>query len=207
MTNLARAVVALDGWIGGPGVNVLHFSEGFAPPFDEDSIQGTADELHTAYSACADMLAPGVTITIPAAFPIFDVDTGEIVDVISVPEPVDVITSTGTSGSTSRAAQICVRLSTSKFINGRRLQGRFFFGPIGGGLLQSDGQVSPTMQNNFTDAFGGMTSGIGTRLAVWHRPKGNPHADPPVPPTGGDWADVISVKGSPTPGTLRSRVT
>lgn len=199
MTNLARVVVQLDGWVGGPGVNVLHFSEGFTPPWDEELVEDLVGTLYDAYNACKDMLAPSVTVTVPAAVSIIDAGTGELVDIITSPSTPSVITSTGTSGSTSRAAQFCVRLNTSKFINGRRLQGRFFFGPMGGGLLSSTGQVTSTLSDNFSDAFSGLISGTGPRMAVWHRPKAGF-------PTSGDYGDVISVTASPTPGTLRSRV-
>lgn len=198
MTNLARVFVGLTGWDGSPGVNVLHFSQGTNPSWDQDTIQTMCDEVVGIYESLRGSFAPGVVSLIRPEVDIIDVASGEIVDQIAASPAFGGITSTGTGGSVSRATQMLIRFKTDKWVGGRLIRGRMFLGPVTSQMIDAQGRIAAGYLTSVPDAFTACTSGIGTRLAVYRRPN---------KATGvvGDWGDVVSVSVAPKPGVLRSR--
>lgn len=198
MTDLARVRLAASGWNGGPGVNVLHYSSGTLGAWDGAAAQSTIDELHAFVNDCSMLWAPGITITFPTSLDIIDSDTGNLIGIEPVPTPVAAVASTGTGASVSRGSQVCMNLLTDMFRNGRRLQGRIFLGPVAQGQIGSDGAINLGSRQLFESKMAAMTSGVGTRLAVYSRPKGNP-------PSTGYYGDVVAVHCKVTPANLSSR--
>jgi hypothetical protein len=91
-----------------------------------------------------------------------------------------------------------VSFRTNNFVNGRRLIGRSFVGPIAAQAFNSAGQIQNSAIVAFGGMFDGLISGTGPRLCVWHRPTG-PSA------TDGTYGDVATITARSMPGTLRSR--
>ena len=204
MPVIARTYVGLTGWNGAPGVNVVHWephgtlgadAEDYTPTLVVAAILA----MRTAYEAAVDYFSPGVTVHFPNDATLIDVATGDAVDSVVGNDYVQDLVAAGTNGQESRATQACLALKTARFINGRRLQGRLFLGPISSGALQSNGQMDTTFVSDVNTAFLPLTTG-GTadiQLAVWHRPK---------PPNGaGDVAGAVTALVGAKPAILRTR--
>jgi hypothetical protein len=198
MTNLAKFVVTTDGWDGAPGINVLMFSAGTLLDLNDVAVQSAYDEIHTLFSDLKTYLAPGLTVNVSTEAGIIDAATGDLVNIIPVATSGGPITSTGSSGEVTRAAQLNVRHTTDVFLRGRRLKGRSFIGPIAAGLFDSQGNIASASAAFVTNKFVAMTSGVGVRLAVWQRPS---TANGGV----GTFGDVVLSECQATPGILRSR--
>lgn len=201
MTVLARIRVALTDWPGAPGVCTLHFSPGLlSSAFDIEVIGEIGEFLNDAFTSMSDVLVPGMHWTIEDDVAIFQDSTGEIEDILTMPDGPYTGTGSGADAKTSRATQVCMALLSDQFLNGRRLQGRFFWGPVTGSALDTAGNVNSTVRSVWPPLFDGLISGTGARLAVWHRPT-------PAAPSSGSYGDVVSIRANTVPGTLRSRKT
>jgi hypothetical protein len=198
MTLLARVYIDLDGYPGAPGLNVLHFSQGSTSSWSDTVVDGLHDEVQRMLEACRFYWAPGVLATIRSYSDIFEHADGQIVDQVSPPTAYPTVVSTGTNGQESRATQALIRFRGDRWVNGRRVQGRMFFGPANGALCDSQGYINEDARATFEDAFVAMTTGVGPRLAVWSRPN-------PAKNRGGEWTDVTSVTVAPKPAVLRKR--
>lgn len=199
MTLLARAIVTTTGYIGAPGINVVHYSAGLGPAVsDSDSADQFLPELLACFQGYASIMPAGLTLTVSPDVSYFDDSDGVILGVTSYTG--GPLTMTGASSilNGSRAVQLTVRHKTDQFVGGRRLQGRTFVGPITGDAIGNDGQIEAGWIDDTPDIWSGAISGLGARLAVWHRP---------TTPTGTDGAygDVVNITANATPGTLRSR--
>lgn len=201
MTLLGRSIIESTGYTGAPGYNVVHWSGGFgAGPNDPDGVEEFHDNLETLLLAVAGYLRDQGTWTVLPDVVHFDDSDGVILGSVTDPGGARIVEGSGSGAALSTVTQACCALSTDRYVGGRRLQGRMFLGPIAATALDSNGQISVTAAPDIAGNFSGLISGLGGRLAVWHRPPvGNP--------TGGDYGDVITVTTRFTPGTLRSRKT
>lgn len=195
---LARVRVGLTGWPGGPGVNTLYFSPGTGLSWSLTNINGMVEEVHTAYGALSSFFAAPVKIDVSPEVEIIDTGTGKLQDIYTSDAVVTTISAPSSAQTMPYASAVLCRLSTDRFINGRRLQGRLFISPCALAAFDADGQVKDTWADNAEDAFVAMTTGVGPRLAVWHRPTTPTSSD-------GDWGDVIRVIVPLKPAVLRSR--
>lgn len=201
MAELARLIIDLDGWPGAPGVNVLHFSKGFpAGSWTQQDIDDLLTEIDS--NVCLGfytLLAPNVRIQLRNEVTIFESSNGQIQDVMAgTNAPVHRTSPAGTDGQTPRSTAALVRFAGDRYINGRRLNGRMFLGPLSSGIIADDGMINTTYQDAIADAFFASISGVGVRLAVWRRPGQGL--------SNGEYADVASVSVRPQPSSLRSRL-
>lgn len=207
MTLLARAIIRTDGFEGAPGINVLHFSEGTGGGggWSQAVVDGLYGELDGLAAALKNIGAPGTTRIVLDELAIIDHASGQTVDVRTPTMPsVAYVTASNEPGDLPRATAALVRFSTDRFINGRRLKGRMFAGPMSGQHVNDQGNFNGTVTGVLNDAFVAMTSGVGVRLAVYRRPI---PADPAngTPARSGDWGDVTVVQTAEKPSYLRSR--
>lgn len=198
MTNLLKFVTSLDGWPGGPGVNVSYFSQGSHVLLDSGAAQDAYDELHSFYANNPSHWRTPVRIIVDRNPSVVDVESGKIIDVLSVGTVDDDLVGSGTGGSLPQSTVLCMRLSTDRFLNGRRLNGRWFLGPVPATVLGDDGNVKDEIINAQEGAMAAMTSGIGVSLAVYSRPG-------PRNNSIGQYADVVNVTCLKKPTNLRSR--
>jgi hypothetical protein len=187
MTNLARVKVSWEGWDGGPGVNVLHFSQGFtATGWDGSIVTSLLDEIGAAYAGLGDVMHTGVSCTIPDQAEIIDGGTGQLVDIIP-----------RTSGQSEKVIgratvamppniMLLFRLKGDNFRNGRLTQGRIYIGPLATTAAQDDGNVKTSVAQGLPANWAALLSGPGPRLAIYHRPT-------KTAPSSGDWTDVATV--------------
>jgi len=197
MTQFARTIVELEGYDGAPGVNIFNW----CGPAHADITQSYVNDFNETLSEAFDAVtaagwADGVVVTINPNVGVHEVDTGDLVGgFIDEGGP---YTWTGTGdGEESRATQLGFRWLTNDFRNGRRVQGRTFFGPAPSGVLDATGNVAAGIRSTLPPFFDGIIDGLGGRLIVWSRPTpGN---------TDGAYADVVSCTIAPKPFILRGR--
>lgn len=199
MADLARVKIELGGWSGAPGVSILNFSPGTIDWSSQSDVDAFYEELDTYTSTVASVYVQYVTIAVSPDLTIFDSETGNIQYVTGPTDAPTTYTSAASPSKTSRATMALVQFQTNKYINNRRLKGRMFLGPLAAESMTNDGLISTALQDAVPNWFAAMTSGIGPRLCVWHRPTASA-------PANGDYADVTSVSVRPTPSYLSSRL-
>lgn len=201
MTELARVVITSTGYLGAPGYNIIHASQGTIVPMDrQDVADSICQDLSDAYQDFQSYLVDEVQWAIGPTVQFIDVDSGALLDEITASFSNQVITGAGTGLALDRSACFNVAFRTNDFVNGRRLIGRSFVGPISNNGFTSSGQIDSGVVSTVSSAFDGLISGLGARLAVYHRPA-------PGQTTGGTYGDVVTVTCRSVPGTLRSRKT
>lgn len=201
---IARSLIGLSGWKGGDGVNVVHWvPRGTANPtvgsYDTTIVNGVAADLMDIYAGIVSKMPQGCKVQTLAEVTLLDVTTGKAVGAIAATSLPDVLVAQGGPGKTSRATQATLSLGTDTFINGRRLRGRVYVGPIGTDALNDDGTVRTDVQTAIGEGFrplcaDGLSDG---QVVVFHRPtKGG---------SDGGASPVTSYIVRSLPGTLRSR--
>lgn len=193
---LARVVVDLFGWEGGPGVNVYHFE------YDDDgALQDVPNLLQAAYSSVKTYILSGVSIQTPIEAVEINVTDGVPKRIVALPPTVATI-GTGSDGSIPRGTQANVRHFTDAVHEGRRLNGRNFIGPLAGGAIDGGGNISSGARAAFSAMFDGLQDLIEARLMVYHRER---KATEDRPYSAGYAAHVQSSQCLTKPANLRGR--
>lgn len=206
MTNLLRVKVGSAGYIGGPGVNVWHFSPGVPETeWTVDTINEVYDALGDIYEYFATLTPNTVTYTRELDAAEIDVASGDIVNMVTPTSTFSPIPGTNGTGTAPRSLCMTVAYGTDIFHAGRRLRGRSFLGPMSPSAITSTGQVSATEIDEVQDRYAAIITGIGVRLAVYSRPKLIPVLTGPDEHTTGFYGDVVTVRANSKPGNLRSR--
>lgn len=200
MTLLARTRVALSGWSGGPGVNTFVWSAGTLGNISATAVDQAHTELAGLYNSLDGYMVNGLVWEIEPEVAVFESSTGKIVGVELQTDELWNGTATATGTSLSRSEMVYTRFLTGQWVNGRQLCGGFWLGPVASTCFESDGTIAPNIITEIQDQFAAITTGVGPRLAVYHRPTTKGGDD-------GLYHDVTQVITRNTPGTLRSRKT
>lgn len=197
MTQFGRTKVLLTGFSGEPGINIYNWCASAHADIAQGDVEDFHEILSTAlYAFPPGSLATGVHWEIDPTCTIHEVDDGQLVGAFVDPHAVYGGTGSG-DGDENRATQMGIRWRTADFRNGRQVQGRTFYGPLGGGNLDTAGRISSAVAAAVPGYFSGVIDSDGPRLIVWSRPS----STHPV----GQYADVESVGVSTTPFVLRGR--
>lgn len=198
-----RAVVS--GWSGGPGLSTFYFT---------DATEGLAEAGHcvtrvrAALVAIAQWLPNSCSYQISPDVDIVNPIDGKVTDTLSGGTSAPVVgTSAGSSFLPTPVAGV-IRLKTSTFLAGRRLQGRIFISPMATATNTAAGiplSTLPLDAEAFIQAL--LDTGSTSPLSViWRRPrKAKPLAVPPVTARDGATGRLTSGSFKPTWGVLRSR--
>lgn len=200
MTLLVRTRLVLNGWPGAPGYNILHFSPGTtaATSWSQTVCDDLAGELNGLLSNLRIHYAPGIQMTVDPEFAIIDHASGQIQDVVIADTGDTIHIANGAGADTPRGGCFNIKFMGDRYLNGRRLNGRMYAGPIAGDQFDTNGQIKAATIPYINDYFIAMTSGVGPRLAVYHRPQTSGVND-------GAYADVSDVAVQDRPSYLRSR--
>lgn len=198
MTQVARTKIIIDGWAGGPGVNVLAWTAfGHAAIIDED-VDTVAGMIGDMLDGIKTGVVGGCTLRVDKTVNVYEDDTGELVNVLVQSGDEIGVTASGADNDGSRAQQVLMQLRTSDIVNNRLLRGRMFVGPASNDALDGYGNIAGAVLSAWPGYFSGLISSAGPRLGVWHRPHSALAAD-------GHVGDVTSVTVWSKPGILRSR--
>lgn len=193
----------LTGWQGAPGVNTFFTTVGEGL-FDQAALDDTNNQFDAAYGEVMDYLAGGVQVWGSIEVLEIDVATGVIQEIHS-PTTMWGHTAPGTDDAMSRATMAKLQFHTDAIVDGRRVRGGPFLGPLGTNGLMTDGGVSTLLRNAAQDMFEGLTDVTGPfsiRLAVYQRPR---TGHPTLPDRPGSFGHVQSVSMWERPAVMRSR--
>lgn len=200
MTLIARTRYILENWTGAPGYNILHFSGGIpsGQSWSQEVVNSLATELHAILGDLQKHVCAGVSMRLDPEFALIESTTGKIQDVVIATEGLNAWTATGADTAVPRGACMNIKFMGDRYVNGRRLNGRMYLGPLAGDQFDASGQIKASTIPYVEEYFSGLLGGIGARLAVYHRPTTSGVAD-------GSYADVAEVKVQQRPSYLRSR--
>jgi len=193
--NMYRYRVNLDGWQGAPGVNTLYFRHAAVPTIED--AQQVADLIKTAYDSLKAWYVSGVKITVDPNVDVIQDSDGKL-QTSTVIVPPATVTGSGATTTTSRATMALAKFNTDAVVNGRRLRGRSFLGPIAAQGVATDGTLTTAFGTAILSAYNGLLDIAGGRLVVWHRPSAPGAQD-------GTSGFVQNVTYKTLPAVLRSR--
>jgi hypothetical protein len=207
MTSIMRVRVVSTGWQGAPGLNTFYFQAGAA---GETPAQTDANLCHTRVRAGFDAFKLQCpvpwTATVSPTVDVLNTETGDLVNSFSTPPTASVI-GTAPLGFMPTATMILLRLNTSTFSDGSRIQGRAFLGPV---ALSDDADGTPTVSMNTAAIAMGealQDAGIGgvPIIGVWRRPRLAAAGPPIVTARAGSFAAITSITSPDKFAVLRSR--
>lgn len=192
---LYRVKVALSGWAGGPGV-MTHY---YADPIivDESGAQLASDTVHNATFAAKGLFPSYMQFKVETQVDAITAANGQAAFSFNIPQ----VQFAGTGGPSQLPPQVqlCVAWRSDALIEGRRVRGRTFLGPLVPSAQEDNG--TPTagalaIANTYAEDM--QDTGVGSQLShvVYHRP---------VLGVGGSHHEIISFAVQDKFATLRSR--
>lgn len=195
MASLLRVRVVGFGWVGGSGLNTFYFDPISTP--DASDAQDVYDRVHGFFNAVKAIFENDTSWAVDSEVSEIDPATGTLIGSFTVGTPASAVVGTGTDGIAGTATMAVLAYSTNTFVNGRRVLGRAFLGPLNKGAI-INGQFSSGAQAIVDAAAPDLsdTSSGSSVQAVWHRPVGG---------TGGSLATITGWTSRSKIGVLRSR--
>ena len=185
----------IQGTSGLPGLHTTYWTGASSTPVNADA-SDVMGRVRAFWQGLITALPTGVTVTQNSPIDILDVATGQLLGQLPG-TPVATVTGTG-GAQLPRATMLILRLETLGIVNGRRLQGRSFIGPLSN-TANSAGVVAAATQTTLLTAAANMNSGAtASLLQVWHRPS-------PASPSGGSVSTVTQYATNTEFAVLRSR--
>lgn len=193
--NLLRIRTELNGWSGGPGLSTFYFDPGVVT-VDAAMVTAVTGRVRQYFDAWKAFMPTGNTAQVSPVADVLDYVTGALTGQVSAGAAPSVVTGSGLGGQGPAFVCAIGRLTTQAFINGKRLRGRTYAGPLSSNFTDSlapEGGLTAAVQNGLVLMN---TSGGGPSLVVWHRPTGG---------SGGAIAGVVNTSVATTFGVLKSR--
>ena len=167
---MLRVRATLSGWAGGPGLNTWYFE---TPLQDAAAALRCVDYVHAQWAGGLQGVLPdSVNLQVQGEVDVITAATGAITDTLSVTTPA-VCNGTGGSAYAPPECACLLKLNTSTYVAGRRIQGRMFLSPLAAAVIGTDGQMDHTIAGGVDNAYADMTGRMdaGDTWVVWHRPK------------------------------------
>lgn len=201
---MLRVRVSTSGWSGGPGLNTFYFGG------DESLAHAylCVTRVHTVMAEAATLYPASVVAVVSTTVDAINSTNGDLINSFSTASVTDIPGSQTAGDILPAAVAMLLRLQTTTFDDGSRIQGRAFFSPLGGALRDTDGTPQSgaiTALESAGDAL--LDSGLADADAVvWRRPrKAVPTATPPITARVGSTALITSTSVPNKFATLRSR--
>lgn len=179
MASIMRVRWLITGLTGLPGVHTTYWTGASSTPVQADATD-VSGRVRAFWDGFKTVLAAGVTVSTAASVEVLDVATGTLVGQLGPGSQTSVV-STG-ANELPAATMMLLKLSTATVLNGRRLQGRSFIGPLGTGA-NTNGKVTPASNTTLLTASNALFTGAtSSALVVWHRPDRVTHLGGVVAP-------------------------
>lgn len=205
MTLMYRVRAASFGWAGGPGLNTFYFGAGDAPGDSSESGATLAHQrVRNAFGGSRIIYPPAWSLIVDSSVDVIDAVTGTLVD-NHAGVGLNTEVGAGSAGFNATAIMILVTFRTNQIVDGTRINGRAFLGPLSKGV-DADGTPDAgtlTQAQNFGASLLDEGIGGGPPLQVWHRPRPESEEHPVARP--GAALDVISYTVKDKYSVLRSR--
>lgn len=180
---------------GLPGLHTTYWTGASSTPVQADATD-VAARVRAFWNSLASIMAAGVVINPIAGVDILNQATGELEGGL-VTGTLSSVSATGT-GSLPSATMLLLKYATAAIINGRRLQGRSFIGPVSTSV-NTGGNPTAASSTALSTAAALLTSGAtASALVVWHRPT-------ELVPAGGVVSPVTAFGTATEFAVLRSR--
>lgn len=193
--SIMRVRFNITGLTGLPGLHTTYWTGASSSPIAADALDVVA-RVRAFWDSFKGQMAAGVTIGCNQPVDLVNETTGILVGQLGAGSPANVA-ATG-SGSLPSASMILLRYNTGLIVNGRRLQGRSFIGPVATGTNTGGDVVAGTNTALLTAAALMNTGATSSLLVVWHRPSA-------ANPSGGLTSPVTSYATNTEFSVLRSR--
>jgi len=167
---------------------------------------GFLAELGQFWLAVRDIMPSACTITVANEGDIFDHATGVISGAWISGAPT--VLPGLVAGSYAAPVGAVVNWQTGVVLGGRRLRGRTFIVPLGGGQFAVDGSLAEGPRNILRDAAAALVTASAGNMIVWRRnrvAKAATATRPAVEERGGAEGDVIGSRVPDLAAVLRSR--
>lgn len=202
---VSRWQVDLTGFSGAPGINTWFMDDGWAGGGDAPEQAGLIlADLRAFYQAQNIALQSDVVCSFLPQVALLDEDTGELVNVVTADTTPATVTGGGTDPA-SHATMIKLRVQTGTFSDGREIRGGIFFGPVQAGVIEANGDVTPSVGTSIAASLSTLASAVsvhGAALGVYRRPR---EAAGTTPARAGQFAAAVGYGIFPRPAVLRSR--
>lgn len=192
---IMRVRAVITGVLGLPGVHTTYWTGASSSPVTADATDVVA-RVRAFWDSFKANMGPGVVIAPNNNVDVLDQATGALQGSLAGGS----VASVAATGATLLPFQtmMLLKLGTGVVVNGRRLQGRSFIGPLAAST-NTGGNVVAAANTALTTAAASFNSGAtSSALVVWHRPSGSP-------PSGGTTAVVTTYNTSTVFAVLRSR--
>lgn len=205
MTALMRVRATVDGWSGGPGLMTFYFTGVDGGDADASGVVG---RVHDAIVLGAGLWNRNIHIQVQGAVDILNPANGNVTGTTSVTAPASITGAENDDTFLPLGSSVLLRLKTSTFIAGRRIQGRIFLSPLGGNNGDPNGTPNAAalasalaMGNKLMDE-----TGLSPAYVVWRRPRPvKPATHPATFDRDGAVANVTAVQSPDKYAILRSR--
>lgn len=209
MTLLYRVRTASSGWTGAPGLNTFYFSgnvDAVPPGTTSDLAKLAHDRVCAGFAAFLSQLPTVWTALVSPNVDVINDVNGDLVNSYSV-VPTATLQGTAPVGFLPISSMVLLRLNTSTFSDGSRLQGRAFIGPVAASV-EGDGTPTASMITSAL-AMGTALQDVGISglpvIGVWRRPRAANPLKPLLPARVGSFAPITSITVPDKFAVLRSR--
>lgn len=171
MSSDLRVVINWTGFNGGPGFTNLFYRTVGDVEVDLSHAQDAVTKTDAWISAISNHLPTSVTVAVDPT--VVEMNTLDGHQIGFLPTTAPAAHPGGDSTGYSAVSGACFNWYTAGARNGRRIRGRTFIVPLGGGKYDSAGTLATTTVNAFktaTDTL--LANDANTELCVWSRPSG-----------------------------------
>jgi hypothetical protein len=201
MPEMIRVKVNWTGFVGGPGYTNLHFEPTVDAPITQAIVDAAVAKTQTFITSLRMCLPTTVTIGIDPAVVEIDEVTGNLETYWTAAVAATQVGADPTVYSAASGAVI--NWYTNEVRNGRRVRGRTFLVPLGGGQYDAQGTIAAAKITDFQNMANALSNdATAARLVVWKRPTEDP--DLGTLPDGGAY-NVTSYSVPDMAAILRSR--
>lgn len=170
MSTILRVRATLVYGTGGPGVHTSYWIPGTTGGVTADASDAVA-RVRAFFAAVAAQYPNSTTVTVQTDVAQINDNTGALIGGLTA-ATVGTVVGTGGSVVGPLAGMALLRLRTGLVVNGRRLAGRWYCGPLGTGAQSAAGGIATGTITAFNSAGATMLAAgaTSTVLAVWNRP-------------------------------------
>lgn len=169
VAELLKVRVSLTGWQGGPGSNTFWLADTSGAP-DGDSATLAAQWIADYYNIAGTYLCSDVEWAVDPVVIKYDARTGNALEDYFVSLSDGSGTGVDVETSTNRAASVYLSHRSAEFLDGRKIRGGAYLGPIGSGSITQLGGLDITLVQVLSLFWSTSAPGSGMTHAVWHKP-------------------------------------
>lgn len=167
-----RVRTVLSGWGGAPGLSTYYFQPEEGSADEPAAVADISSRVHAFWASLNTIMPAAWRAHVSPEVDLLNLDSGAMESTVTTAD-LGLIAGTSGAGFGPQLAMICGTLNTSGIIDGRRVRGRTFIGPLYS-LSQPDGTPFDTDVSAVRDGLTTMLGGTSTHppAVVWSRPRG-----------------------------------